>query len=229
MSQSNGHGGDQREKPRGDRAEKPRHPERRRPYTGMHFHPQASDHSARGNVARPEPVASPEPTFSRHHPPGPFETDAIMGTYNLRKGKGHVRIGGNAADTATCVEAVFHAAGIQVPDEGTALQLMVVKHANGQQEVVQILPPDASSAKRYPFKEVQPESDWVRAIYRGFKERQGLGMFILEGLDRVVFAFHRTLEEAGILGLEPDAIVEVRHGTTAEGTPIAAEIRLRTP
>lgn len=184
---------------------------------------------AHENGSRPEPIVVAEPTSSRHHPPGPFETDAIMGTYNLRKGKGHVRIGGDAADTATCVEAVFHAAGIQIPDEGTALQLMVVKHPNGQKEVVQILSSDIPHAKRYHFAEVEPESDWVRAIYRGFKERQGLGMFILEGLGSPVFAFHRTLEEAGILGLEPDAIVEVRHGKTAEGTPIAAEIRLRTP
>lgn len=148
-----------------------------------------------------------------------------MGTYNLRKGKGHVRIDGDSADTATCLEAVFQAAGIDIPAEGAVLQVMVVKHPNGQKEVVQVISASAGSSDQRPFVEVRPEGNWVRASYRGFNERRGLGTYVLDDTDTLAFAFQLTLERTGFLDLPRDSRVEVRVGKTDAGTPIVADIR----
>ena len=197
---------------------------RKKPYNGMGFlgagsRPSTDREFVRVQQRAPERVEDPTPTQSRHNHPGPFEAEVTMGTFNLRKGKGHVRFQ-DGVETATCTEEVFLAVGLQIPDEGTRLTVMMIKHPNGDHQVTQVI-----IVKTYPFAEIHSPGDWVRASYRGFKTRQGLGMASLEPDGSLVFIFHQTLKEAGLLGLVSAEVVDVRVGMSPGGTPMVAEIR----
>lgn len=153
----------------------------------------------------------------------PIEIDCWMGTFNVAKGRGHVRLPDDT--TATIDEKVFYAAGSEGPcAEHTLMRVTVVDHGT-HKEVTQVLTICDAEASKVPLRLELVEQDrgWTDACYATFIHQRRLG-FCRVGTDLVV-VLSETLERANLQDAHKGERFQVRCGKTEQGTRVVAEIR----